>query len=72
MWKYKQMLNDWEILLVISLYKQENASNFRNYSGITLQSKISKLYANILRIKLNKYIEEILCEERCGFRTRRG
>jgi hypothetical protein len=32
----------------------------------------SKLYVNILRNKLNKYTEEFLGKEQCGFRTGRG
>jgi hypothetical protein len=53
----------------ICLRVQCNANNCGNYRGITLLSTASKLYANILRNKFNKYTEEILGEDQCGFRT---
>jgi hypothetical protein len=71
-WKSKQILKDWEIGLAISIHKKGNKNNCGNDRGITLLSTASKLYANILRIELNKYTEEILGEEQCGFQEGRG
>jgi hypothetical protein len=46
------------------------------YGGVSLLSTASKLYANILKNKLNiyteKYLEEEQCEEQCGFRKGRS
>jgi hypothetical protein len=71
-WQSRRIPKDWEVGLVINVHKKGNANNCGNYRGVTLLSTASKLYANILRNKLNKYTEEILGEEQCGSRTGRG
>jgi hypothetical protein len=71
-WQSRQIPKDWEVGLVINVHKKSNGNNCGNYRGITLLSMASKLYANISRNKLNKYTEEILGEEECGFQTGRG
>jgi hypothetical protein len=71
-WQSRRIPKDWEVGLVINVHEKGNANNCGNFRGITLLSTVSKLYANILRYKLNKYTEEILGEEQCGFRTIRG
>jgi hypothetical protein len=71
-WQSRRILKDWEVGLVFNVHKKGKANNCGNCRGITLLSTASKLYANILRNKWNKYPEEILGEEQCGFRTGRG
>jgi hypothetical protein len=51
--RYLQIPKDWETGLVISIYKKGPKNICDNYRGITLLSTASKVYANILRNKLN-------------------
>jgi hypothetical protein len=71
-WQFLQIPKDWETGLVISIYKEGPKNKCDNYRGITLLSTASKLYANILRNKLNSISETFLGEEQCGFRKGRS
>ena len=39
-----------------------------NYRGITLLPTAYKLFANIIKNRLNEYLEDEMVEEQCGFR----
>jgi hypothetical protein len=71
-WHNLQILKDWETGIVANIHKKGPKSNCNNYRGITLLSTACKLYANILKNKLNTYSEAILEEEQCGFRRERS
>ena len=63
---------DWEEELVINIFKKGFKNKCDNYRGITLLSTASKLYASILKNRLNKYAENILDESQNAFRKGRG
>jgi hypothetical protein len=67
-WTIEQIPKVYAIGLVISIHKKGDKNKCENYRGITLLSVASKLYANIIK---NKYIEEYLKKEQCGFRKGR-
>jgi hypothetical protein len=70
-WHNLQVPKDWETRIVINIHKKalKITSNRR---GITKLSMASKLYANILKYKLNRPSESVLEEEQCGFRRGRN
>ena len=43
-----------------------------NYRGISLQPTAHKLFANIIKNRLNEYLEDEMVEEQCGFRKGRS
>jgi hypothetical protein len=53
---------------VLNIHKQETKSKCENYSGITLLSTAYKLFANIIKNRINVYLEDEIVEELCGFR----
>jgi hypothetical protein len=52
-WHNLQIPKDWETGIVVNIHKKGPKCNCNNYRGITLLSTASKLYANILKNKLN-------------------
>jgi hypothetical protein len=71
-WQYLQIPKEWVTGLVFSTYKKGPKNKCDNYRGITLLSTASKLYANILRNKLDSISETFLGDEQCGFRKGRS
>jgi hypothetical protein len=54
--------------MVINVHKKRTKSKCENYRGITLLPTTYKLFANIIKNKLNKHMEDEIVEEQCGFR----
>ena len=50
------------------MFMSGTKSNCENYRGITLLPTAYKLFANIIRNKLNEYLGDEMIEEQCGFR----
>jgi sorting nexin-29 len=59
-----QIPQDWETGIVINIYKKGSKSKYENYRGMTLLPTAYKMFTNIMKNKLNAYLEE----EECGFR----
>jgi hypothetical protein len=57
---------------VINIHIKGGKSNCENYRGITLLPTAYKLVVNIIKNRLNEYLEEELVEEQCGFRKGRS
>ena len=49
--------SSWTLGLIIPIYKKGNIDLAENYRGITLLSCLSKLFTNILNIRLNRWSE---------------
>ena len=62
-WKTKAILKDWEIAIIIPIFKKEN-----NHRGICLLSIPAKIYTRITEGKLRLQIEDQLEETQCAFR----
>ena len=58
-----QMPQEWERGMVINIHKKGTKSKCENYRGITLLPTAYKLFANIIRNKLNEYLEDEMIEE---------
>jgi len=67
-----QMPQERETGMVINLYKKVTKSKCENYRGITLLPTAYKLFANIIRNRLNEHMEDEMVEEQCGFRKGRS
>jgi sorting nexin-29 len=67
-----QMPQEWETGMVINIYKKGTESKCENYRGITLLLTAYKLFAIIIRDKLNEHLEDEMLEEQCGFRKGRS
>ena len=66
------MPQEWETGMVINIHKKGTKSKCGNYGGISLLPTAYKLFANIIKNRLNEYLEEEMVEEQCGFRKGRS
>ena len=53
--------------MVINKHKKGTKTKCENYRGITLLPTAYKLFANIIKNKLNEHVEDEMAEEQCGF-----
>ena len=58
--------------MVINTHRRGTKSKCENYRGITLLPTAYKLYANIIKNRLNAHLEDEMEEEQCGFRKGRS
>jgi sorting nexin-29 len=58
--------------MVINIHKRGTKSKCENYRGITLLPTAYKLFANIIKNKLNERMEDEIVEKKCGFRKGRS
>jgi len=66
------MPQEWETGMVINIHKKGTKSKCETYRGITLLPTAYKLFANIIRNKLNEYLGDEMIEEQRGFRKGRS
>src|SRR5215469_2214236 len=67
-----QKPQEWETGMVINIHKGRTKSNCENYRGITLLPTAYKLFAIIIKNRLNEHVEDKMAEEQCGFRKGRS
>jgi len=67
-----QMPQEWETGMVINIHNKGTKSKCENYGGITSLPTAYKLFANIIRNRLNEHMEDEMVEEQCGFRKGRS
>jgi len=58
--------------MAINIHKKGTKSKCENYGGISLLPTAYKLFANIIKKRLNEYLEEEMVEKQCGFRMGRS
>jgi len=63
------MPQECETGMVINIHKKGTKSKCENYRGITLLATAYKLFASIIKNRLNEYLEDEMVEEQCGFRN---
>ena len=52
----------WGHGFIVPLHKKDSTENVENYRGITLLITVSKLFSNILNIRLDEWTEtELIC-----------
>jgi len=67
-----QISQEWETGMVINIHKKGTKSECENYRGINLLSTAYKLFANIIKNRLNEHQEEEIVEQQFGFRKGRS
>jgi sorting nexin-29 len=65
------MPDDWEVGLIVPLFKKDYKMKCENYRGITLLNVAYKILSRIILERLKEYSEEILGEYQCGFRPQK-
>ena len=66
------VLDDWRSALILPLYKKGDPTDMNVYRGISLLSLPGKIFAILLKKRLQTWAEAILMEEQCGFRRGRS
>jgi hypothetical protein len=57
-WSKEVMPADWEVGIVIPLYKKGDKMDLNNYRGITLMDVVGKLFGSIMRGRLERWYSE--------------
>jgi hypothetical protein len=57
---------------IVSIYKKNDKADCNNYRGISLLSPSYKILSNILLARLIPYVNEIIGDHQCGFRSNRS
>lgn len=71
-WRKKDSPKDWTNIIV-SIFKKDGQEKEENYKGISLLCTVYKIYAKVLRRRLEEWIDrkELLSESQGGFRRDR-
>jgi hypothetical protein len=67
-WAEGKIPHDWEIGVLIPIYKKGDRLDCNNYRGTTLLSVVAKTYERILEKRLRREIEEQMTDSQSGFR----
>lgn len=69
-WKEGKVPIEWKKSIIVPLYKRGDQEEVGNYRGISLLCTAYKVYAEVLRMRLEKVIEEknLVPESQTGFR----
>ena len=54
-WRKGELPEEWKVGIVKSIFKKENKEEVKNYRGLTLMDTVYKIYAEILRNRLEEY-----------------
>lgn len=71
-WTEEKIPQDWEIGIIMPIFKKGDYRDCRNYRGITMISIVAKMYERILDNRLKIQIETQLEDTQSGFRKGRG
>lgn len=71
-WEEESIPQDWEIGIILPIFKKGDNKECKNYRGITLLSTVLKVYEQILNNRLKEQIEHTLSEAQSGFRKGRS
>jgi hypothetical protein len=71
-WNGKKSVKDWEVAILIPIFKKGNSRECKNYRGISLLSIPGKIYSRILETRLRQEMENKLEETQNGFRPGRS
>lgn len=70
-WRKEEIPRDWEIGIIIPIYKKGDNKECKNYRGITLLSTVLKLFEQVINTRLKEMIEPTLEDAQSGFRIGR-
>ena len=63
---------DWRSAIIVPIYKKGSRKVCKNYRGISLLSIPGKVFAKVLKSRVQRVTEEKVMEEQVGFMSRRG
>jgi hypothetical protein len=59
-WNEKKIVKDWEVAIIIPIFKKINNRECKNHSGTSLLSVPGKIYSRILETRLRQEMENKL------------
>jgi Reverse transcriptase (RNA-dependent DNA polymerase) len=71
-WRQEIIPSDWEVALILPIFKKGDSKQCNNYRGISLLCTPMKVFEKILDAKLRRKIEYTLHEAQSGFRKGRS
>ena len=71
-WREERIPEEWEIGLILPIYKSGNRTECGNYREITIIGKVTKLFEKILEKRLRSQVEGKLHDAQSGFRPSRS
>ena len=71
-WEDGEVVSDWKNAVVVPIPKKGNLRCCDNWRGICLLDVIGKVFARIVKERLQVIAERILPDSQCGFRKKRG
>lgn len=71
-WNTGTAPTDWQVDIVVPIFKKGDQKECSNYRGITLLSLPGKVFARIIERRCRVIVEPNIQETQCGFRTGRG
>ena len=71
-WHEGVVPEDWKKALIVPLFKKGDPINIDNYRGISLLRIPGKVFAIVLKNRLEKWADGLLMEGQCGFRKGRS
>ena len=69
-WKNEEMVEEWNLAILIRLFKKGEKQLCDNYRGISLLSVTSKLFSRIILNRIQCMIDHQLLEAQSGFRSK--
>jgi Reverse transcriptase (RNA-dependent DNA polymerase). len=58
--------------IIVPVHKKRYKMDYSNYRGISLLPTSYKIFSNILSARMTPYVNEIIGEYQCGFRSNRS
>ncbi|CAF4497680.1 unnamed protein product, partial [Rotaria magnacalcarata] len=71
-WKQEEMVEEWNLAILIKLFKKGDKQLCDNYRGISLLSVTSKLFSRIILNRIQLLVNRQLLEAQSGFRSNRS
>ncbi len=71
-WKNEEMVEDWNLAILIRLFKKGDKQLCDNYRGISLLNVTSKLFSRMILNRIQQFIDNQLLEAQAGFRANRS
>jgi hypothetical protein len=71
-WEQEEMVEEWNLAVLIKLFKKDDKQLCDNYRGISLFSVTSKLFSRIILNRIQLLVDRQLLEAQSGFRSNRS
>ncbi|GAB0086845.1 Reverse transcriptase domain [Sergentomyia squamirostris] len=71
-WLSGRVPEDWQVGVIVPIFKKGNRKDCANYRGISLLSLPGKVFAKVLETRCRAVVEPHLGDQQCGFRPGRS